>query len=251
MNLAPKADARSARRHTGVRKPSRGGELTRTKLLDAAELVFADHGYDGTSLRDISEAAGLHLALSTYYFGSKERLFEEVIHRRAVEFIAVRLAGLAQIDPNKLTTSENIRLLIESYAMPILEAAYQRSKQHQAYVRIMARIINVKRWTPLIQRSYRESDEAYFRRWRQALPHAEEASIMNAFSFMVATLLSVCSYTNRFGNWPNTGVGRKKVIEDLIRYSHAGFMTLEGDGAPERKRPKGAPAKRASKRRSS
>ena len=191
----------------------------------------------------------MHIALTTYYFGSKEGLFEEIVRRRAIEFITARLEGLARINPDELSTSENIRLLVESYATPVLQAAYQRSKQHQAYVRIMSRIINVKHWTPLIRRSYQDSDEAYLRRWRQALPEADEASIMNAFSFMVATLLSVCSYTNRFGNWPNTGVGRKKVIEDLIRYSHAGFMTLERSDAAKTPRTKTAPAKPASKRR--
>jgi hypothetical protein len=118
-------------------------------------------------------------------------------------------------------------VLIEAYVTPVLKASYERSKQHQAYVRIMARIINVKRWTLLIQQNYGATDEAYIKRWREAMPHAEGASLLNAVSFMVATLLCVCSYTNRLGNWPNTGVGRKKVIEDLIRYSHAGFMVLE------------------------
>ena len=200
------------------------------KLLDAAELMFADHGYDGTSLRDIAEAAGQHLALSTYYFGTKENLFEEVVRRRAIEFISARLEGLARINPDELTASETVRLLIEAYAIPVLKAAYGRSKQHQAYHRIMARIINEKRWIPLFQRYYNETEEIFIKRWRQAMPHADEASLLDVLSFLVATMLSVCSYTNRFGNWPNTGVERTRVIEDLIRYTHAGFMAIEENG---------------------
>ena len=201
------------------------------KLLDAAELMFADHGYDGTSLRDIAEAAGQHLALSTYYFGTKENLFEEVVRRRAIEFISARLEGLARIQPDELTASENVRALIEAYAMPVLKAAYGRSKQHQAYHRIMARIINEKRWIPLFQRYYNETEEIFIKRLRQAMPHADGASLLDALSFLTATLLTVCSYTNQHGNWPNTGIARQRVLEDLIRYTHAGFMAIEENGA--------------------
>src|ERR1700693_1143954 len=88
----PKSDARVA--PIGGRRMSRAGVGTRAKLLDAAERLFADHGYDGTSLRDIAGRPQQHLALSTYHFGTKERLFEEVIQRRASEMEAIRLAAL-------------------------------------------------------------------------------------------------------------------------------------------------------------
>lgn len=228
MSLTTQKSARAQPASTGsAKKLSRAGEQQWGKLLDAAELVFADHGYDGTSLRDITEAAGVHLALSTYYFGTKERLFEEVIRRRAIELTTARQEALARINPDELTPSEHVRELIVAFVTPVLKASYQHSKQHQAYVRIMARIVNVKRWTPVIQQYYGASDETFIKCWRQAMPRAEETAVLTAMSFMVATLLCVCSYTHRLGNWPNTKAGHKKMVDHLIGYSHAGFMALE------------------------
>ena len=55
---------------------------TRTRLLDAAERLFAERTYSETSLRAITTAAGANLAAVNYHFGSKERLFRAVFHRR-------------------------------------------------------------------------------------------------------------------------------------------------------------------------
>jgi len=51
---------------------------TRTSLLQAALVCFADHGFDGTSMRMIAEKAGRPLSLLSHYFGNKEGLYLEV-----------------------------------------------------------------------------------------------------------------------------------------------------------------------------
>ncbi len=55
---------------------------TRERLLDAAEKLFADNGFEGTSVRDITAAAGCHnVAAINYYFGGKEKLYEASLLR--------------------------------------------------------------------------------------------------------------------------------------------------------------------------
>ncbi len=51
--------------------------------MDSAELLFSQKGFDGTSVRDIAEAAGINTAMISYYFGSKEKLMEEILKERA------------------------------------------------------------------------------------------------------------------------------------------------------------------------
>ena len=52
-----------------------------TQLLDTAETLFSQKGFDGTSVRDIAEAAGINTAMISYYFGSKEALLLKVLAR--------------------------------------------------------------------------------------------------------------------------------------------------------------------------
>ena len=214
-----------------VRKPSVSGTDTRGKLLDSAERLFAEKGYDGTSLRDIAESAKQHLALSTYHFGTKERLFEEVIHRRAETMEAMRLAALAQIDLAALSQSEAVRALIEAYAMPMIRARYGRSPQWRAYVKLMSQLISVKRWLPLIRKNYDNCGRRFIESFRQVLPHADNDALLNTFSFTISTMLYVCSYPNRFDKMKVRHESSKEeidsAIENFIRFCHAGFLACE------------------------
>ena len=49
------------------------------QILEVAEELFAEKGFDGTSIRDISKVAKINVAMVSYYFGSKEKLLESLI----------------------------------------------------------------------------------------------------------------------------------------------------------------------------
>ena len=55
---------------------------TKDRILDAAEALFMEHGFEATSLRSITAAAAVNLAAVNYHFGSKEELFQAVLTRR-------------------------------------------------------------------------------------------------------------------------------------------------------------------------
>jgi AcrR family transcriptional regulator len=54
-------------------------QTTPTRLISVATRLFADHGFDGTSVRDIIRAADANLGAITYHFGSKQALYEAVV----------------------------------------------------------------------------------------------------------------------------------------------------------------------------
>src|SRR5689334_14395914 len=55
---------------------------TKQRILDTAESLFMEHGFEATSLRSITAAATVNLAAVNYHFGSKEELFQSVLTRR-------------------------------------------------------------------------------------------------------------------------------------------------------------------------
>lgn len=59
-------------------------------ILDVAEQLFAEQGFEAVSVREISKAAAINIAMVSYYFGSKEKLYEEVINRKLISFDTFR-----------------------------------------------------------------------------------------------------------------------------------------------------------------
>jgi AcrR family transcriptional regulator len=78
----------------GVNMNDNEPKATKLRILDAAEELFARDGYAATSLRRVTELAGVNLAGVNYHFGSKEGLLEAVIARRIVPVNALRKAQL-------------------------------------------------------------------------------------------------------------------------------------------------------------
>ena len=63
------------------RPPIRDADRSRKAILDAAETLFAERGFDAVSLREIGDAAGLSRGTPNYFFGSKEDLYVAVLER--------------------------------------------------------------------------------------------------------------------------------------------------------------------------
>jgi AcrR family transcriptional regulator len=86
-------------------------------IINTAIELFAEKGFEGSSIRDLAARAGVNVAMVNYYFGSKDKLFEAIVEHRA-GFARGRLDEIAS-DPN-LDETEKIDALIESYVDKVL-----------------------------------------------------------------------------------------------------------------------------------
>jgi AcrR family transcriptional regulator len=102
----------------------------REQLINAAEELFAEKGFDGTSVRDIAQKADVNLAMISYYFGSKEKLLQVLIEQRFASSIElldelVRNAGMSPW--------EKVEKLIEYYVNRILNGRRFHTIINQEY----------------------------------------------------------------------------------------------------------------------
>ena len=89
----------------------------RAHILSVAEELFAENGFDGTSVRDIAQLANVNLAMISYYFGSKEKLLEALIEDRA----GYTLGILEELSKNQtLTPWEKIDRQVDFYVEKVL-----------------------------------------------------------------------------------------------------------------------------------
>jgi AcrR family transcriptional regulator len=91
---------------------------TRRCILEAAQQLFAAHGYHGASIRDIVHACGVSNAALYYHFGSKQQLYFEVIGK----YIATVAERLRDADPGEGTCRNRLARVALAYARTILES---------------------------------------------------------------------------------------------------------------------------------
>ncbi len=88
------------------------------QILLTAEKLFANKGYDGTSIRDIAEEAGINIAMISYYFGSKEKLMQALFEERT-SHIKLRIESL--LKNTELTPFQKIEVLINDHVQKAVE----------------------------------------------------------------------------------------------------------------------------------
>lgn len=85
----------------------------REVLLDKAEELFSECGFEGTSIRLLAKEAGMNIAMISYYFGSKEKLFESLVEDRT-SAIRERLKLMSDQDESPMVRLEEmIRLFVD------------------------------------------------------------------------------------------------------------------------------------------
>jgi AcrR family transcriptional regulator len=91
---------------------------TREKLLEAAEVLFVKKGYEGVSVRDLTEAAGVNVAAINYHFKGKKDLYREVFRRMLAPVAQRRLEELASVIPK--AGAPDLREVIRTYVSGFL-----------------------------------------------------------------------------------------------------------------------------------
>lgn len=100
----------------------------RTEILRAAEMLFSEFGFEGTSTRQISKESGANMAMINYYFGSKEGVFLEIMEDR-ISFFKTQLNV---IDEENISAKEKLEKVVEIYSTRIFSnVCFHRMMQRE------------------------------------------------------------------------------------------------------------------------
>src|SRR6266702_2821486 len=94
---------------------------TKDRILDAAERSFANHGFEGASIRAIVMDAGVNLASIHYHFRSKEALLEAVLTRRISLVNDARLERLDAAQRAAAPRSPSVEEILRAFILPTAE----------------------------------------------------------------------------------------------------------------------------------
>jgi len=112
---------------------------TKDRILDTAEALFMEHGFEATSLRSITAAAVVNLAAVNYHFGSKEELFQAVLTRRLDPMNQERLNLLTALEAAVAPHPVECEKILSAMFVPALKLARDRARGGKDFLRLLGR----------------------------------------------------------------------------------------------------------------
>lgn len=222
---------------TSRRQPvTRRARSTRAKILDAAERLFARRGFHGVSIREITRAAGVDVALANYHFGGKKSLFEAVFLRRAEILNEERMQMLEAVLADAAPAAPGVEAVIDAFTKPLLNRSARGGPGWKAYFALAAQVNNSPELAPLAMTKYYDPVvHRFIDALRRSLPGCLESDLYWSYHFLSGALTLTFAETGRIDKLSG-GVCRStdldSVHERLAPFIAAGFRTLCARAGP-------------------
>jgi AcrR family transcriptional regulator len=166
---------------------------TKTRILDAAEGLFMEHGFEATSLRSLTAAAGVNLAAVNYHFGSKEELFQAVLTRRLDPMNKERIDLIDRLEREAAGKPIACERILFAMLIPALRLARDEERGGKHFLRLVGRAYADP--APFIRHflseQYAEMIGRYKEAFHKALPHLSRQELTWRLHFVMGAL----SYT--------------------------------------------------------
>ncbi|MFN4064816.1 TetR family transcriptional regulator [Azoarcus communis] len=163
---------------------------TRDRILDAAEALFVEHGFEATSMRMITSQAGANIAAVNYHFGSKDALIQEVFRRRLTELNRQRLAALERLQADAGGAPLKPSRIVDAFFGTALELAADTEHGGHTFMRLLGRTYTEPNAfvRQFLAEEYAEVLERFLGALYGALPDVPREEILWRFHFMMGAM---------------------------------------------------------------
>lgn len=209
-------------------------------ILDAAEFVFADKGFNGASMREIATRAGVAQALIHYHFDNKEKLFEAMAARQANAINGTRGELLAEL----MAASDRPQLedIVEALFRPTIETGKKLSKSGGGFSRILVSIANSSdaRDTQLTERYYDPIAHKFIEAFCQIEPDLPRKDAVWAYMFSIGVGMTMMSQTGRSKRLSDGACDDgdiEEMLSEIVTYVCGGIRALVAQKRVTKKQP--------------
>ena len=217
---------------------------TSSRILDAAEIIFAKKGYESASIRRITSLAGVDLGSVRYHFGSKDRLFGAVMERRLRPLCEERARRLDALEAEWGDEPVPVERLIESFVRPAVDLICDR-EHGRCWMNLIGRVrVEPGSYLDSVQVMYAEILKRYLALFARAIPDLCEEEQAYRFYFLfgveVNTLVDDGTLRALRPGLPVVYEDPDAVVAHLVRFASAGMRApaagemvtpIEADGA--------------------
>ncbi|MBL1377049.1 TetR/AcrR family transcriptional regulator [Zobellella iuensis] len=189
---------------------------TKQKILDAAEVLFAEQGFSETSLRLITSAADVNLASVNYHFGSKKDLIKAVMDR----YLAIFMPSTDEALTRLLAEPEiTLHQVFDCFVAPLMTLTRIKRRGPEIFLQLLGRgyIDNqgFLRW--FIVNHYGEVLEHFTQAIRKAAPELSSADVFWRLHFTLGTVVFTMASSEALRDIARTDFNEEIDVEGLVR----------------------------------
>lgn len=208
---------------------SKNCDNAKERLLDAAEQLFAEKGFDGVPVRDITSLASCNVAAINYHFGGKDNLYLEIVKRRMVDLREIRINSINEVMSKPAATLED---LLRTFSWAFLNPLVDEESGPKLIKLMLREMLDPQLPSDLF---FTEVIRPVTQRLLEALikicPDIDEMKACFCIHSMVAQLLHTLHTTkmlSRMENLPCEAPTFDDFVDHIVRFTAIGIRGIAG-----------------------
>ncbi len=212
-----------------LKNQAEGHKDARLRLLGAAEQLFAEHGVDGTSIRDLTTAAQSNLASVHYHFGSKEHLYTELFRSHLAEMRETRLGSIdaAMNRPEGAELTDLLRAFSIAFLKPFADPEASRR-----FMKLFAREIFEQRLPKamFVNELVGPTLDALGSALKKLCPYLDEQAAQHCIISLISQLVHIIHAKGILGGHDGLDLPALDIpqaVEHIVKFSAAGIGSYQ------------------------
>ncbi|MCW1916252.1 TetR family transcriptional regulator [Luteolibacter sp. GHJ8] len=201
---------------------------TKQRLIEAAEMLFADEGFDRVSVRDITNKAGANVAAVNYHFGSREGLVAVVMARYINPVTEERLARLDALERRSAGKPLAIEEILEAFIRPFTTQVRRSELSEKLFFKLMGRMFGQQgcELPPLVESLFITMATRFQKAFARSLPGMPADEIWWRMHLMSGAMIHTMAHSDKVQRMSGGEAGNpttEQTLSRFIRFSAAGM----------------------------
>ncbi|MFK5924376.1 MAG: TetR/AcrR family transcriptional regulator [Verrucomicrobiota bacterium] len=211
----------------------------RERILDAAEELFADQGFDSVSLRQITTRADVNLAAVNYYFGSKGGLVVEVLARVVGPINQRRLQMLDEAETQAADEAVEVETILAAVFRPVIVSMNESEHSRQVVMKLAGRCMSEagSEMPEAMRCLFREVADRFCAALSKALPRLSSAEVFWRMHFTIGSMLYALTQHETLVLLSDGKVladDAEKALEELVAFTAGGLRAQNAKKGAEK-----------------
>jgi len=216
---------------------------TKQRLIEAAEELFADEGFDRVSVRDITTKAGANVAAVNYHFGSREGLIAVVLTRYLNPVNEERLARLDALERRAAGKPVPIEEILDAFIRPFATQVRRSELSEKIFFKLMGRMFGHGcDMPPVVEQLFINMSTRFFKALGKSLPGLPVDDIWWRIHLMSGAMIHTMAHGEKLQRMSGGDAGNptmEQTLSRFIRFASAGMRQGSEEAVSDESKPQG------------